>query len=164
MIDGFCVGGGLALATECDMRICTDRAQLGIPPSRLGIIYDYERIQVFVDLVGPAFTKELFCSGLRVTPQRALDMGLVNMVVKPGDLESEVYGLADEFAHNAPLSLREHKRIVNMLVRRNFQGSALTDKDIESMHEAQRAARDSHDANEGRVAFAEKRTPVFFGR
>ena len=43
MIDGFCVGGGLALATECDMRICTDRAQLGIPPSRLGIIYDYGR-------------------------------------------------------------------------------------------------------------------------
>ncbi|HJO83306.1 MAG: enoyl-CoA hydratase-related protein [SAR202 cluster bacterium] len=164
MIDGYCVGGGLALATECDMRICTDRAQLGIPPSRLGIIYDYERIQVFIDLVGPAFTKELFCSGLRINPQRALDMGLVNQVVKPEDLESEVYTLADEFAHNAPLSLREHKRIVNTLVRRNFQGSALTAKDIGSMHEAQRVARDSHDANEGRVAFAEKRTPVFLGR
>ena len=126
MIDGYCVGGGLALATECDIRIATDRAQLGIPPSRLGIIYDFERIQVFVDLVGPAFTKELFCSGLRVDARRALDMGLVNKVVAPEDLESEVYSLAGEFANNAPLSVRGHKRIINTLVSRRFEGAALT--------------------------------------
>ena len=164
MIDGYCVGGGLALATECDIRISTDRAQLGIPPSRLGIIYDYERIQVFIDLVGPAFTKELFCSSLRVDPQRALDMGLVNKVVAPDQLESEVYGLAKEFARNAPLSLKGHKRMINTLVARQHEGSKLNAQDIGEIHAAQQAARDSHDANEGRVAFAEKRDPVFIGR
>ena len=164
MIDGYCVGGGLALATECDIRIASDRAQLGIPPSRLGIIYDYERIQVFIDLIGPAFTKELFCSGLRVNAQRGLEMGLVNRVVRPEDLEDEVYRLAEEFASNAPLSVMGHKRVINTLVRRSFQGSALTESDVSDMRAAQLEARESRDANEGRVAFAEKRTPAFVGR
>ncbi|HBD82696.1 MAG TPA: hypothetical protein DC056_01645, partial [Dehalococcoidia bacterium] len=93
-------------------------------------MYDYERIQVFIDLVGPAFTKELFCSGLRVDPQRALDMGLVNKVVAPDQLESEVYGLAKEFARNAPLSLKGHKRMINTLVARQHEGSKLNAQDI----------------------------------
>ena len=54
-------------------------------------------------LVGPAFTKELFCSGWMVGAQRALDMGLVNMMVSPQELESEVDALAQEFVNNAPL-------------------------------------------------------------
>lgn len=164
MIDGYCVGGGLALATECDIRVSTDRAQLGIPPSRLGIIYDHERIQVFIDLVGPAFTKELFCSGLRVSAQRALEMGLVNMVVAPDQLETAVYGLAGEFARNAPLSLKGHKQVINTLVARQREGSNLNARDIATMRAAQQAARDSEDAREGRIAFAEKRDPVFVGR
>ncbi|MCH7652099.1 MAG: enoyl-CoA hydratase/isomerase family protein [Chloroflexi bacterium] len=164
MIQGFCVGGGLALATECDMRIAAEGSSLGIPPSRLGIIYDFERIQVFVDLIGPSFTKELFCSGRRVDARRALDMGLVNEVVGPDDLEAAVYGLAEEFATAAPLSLKGHKRIVNTLVSRRVEGSALSAADIEEMRQAQHQARQSEDANEGRVAFREKRQPVFKGR
>lgn len=164
MIQGYCVGGGLALATECDIRIASKGSQLGIPPSKLGIIYDFERIQVFIDLVGPAFTKELFCSGRRVSAERALDMGLVNEVVEPEDVESAAYGLAEEFAVTAPLSLKGHKAIVNTLVRRRNEGSALSATDIATMREAQSVARASDDATEGRVAFSEKRTPVFKGR
>lgn len=164
MIDGYCVGGGLALATECDVRVCTDRSQLGIPPSSLGIIYDYERIQVFIDLVGPAFTKELFCAGWMVSPSRALSMGLVNMVVSPEDLEPEVYSMARKFVDNAPLSVSGHKRAINTLVRSRREGAALSIDDVERMNEAQRVARDSDDAREGRRAFAEKRKPVYTGR
>ncbi|MCH8311050.1 MAG: enoyl-CoA hydratase, partial [Chloroflexi bacterium] len=119
---------------------------------------------IFIDLVGPAFTKELFCAGLRVDARRAMDMGLVNKVVSPDQLESEVYGLAKEFARNAPLSLRGHKRIINTLVARQHEGSKLNAQDIAEMHTAQQAARDSQDAKEGRVAFTEKRDPVFVGR
>ncbi len=164
MIQGFCVGGGLALATECDMRIAAVGSSLGIPPSRLGIIYDFERIQVFVDLIGPSSTKELFCSGRRVDAKRALDMGLVNEVVNQEDLETAVYGLAEEFATAAPLSLKGHKRIINNLIRSRIEGSALSAADIEEMRQAQAQARQSEDANEGRVAFSEKRQPVFKGR
>ena len=164
MIQGYCVGGGLALATECDIRIAGKGSQLGIPPSKLGIIYDFERIQVFIDLIGPSFTKELFCSGRRVSAERALDMGLVNEVVEPDELEAAAYGLAEEFAVTAPLSLKGHKALVNTLVQRRNEGSALTAADIEAMREAQSIARASEDAREGRVAFSEKRTPVFKGR
>jgi enoyl-CoA hydratase/carnithine racemase len=164
MIQGFCVGGGLALASECDMRIAAEGSSLGIPPSRLGTIYDFERIQVFVDLIGPSFTKELFCSGRRVSARRALDMGLVNEVVDAEELETAVYGLAEEFATAAPLSLMGHKRIVNTLIRRRIEGSALDAADIEEIRQAQRQARNSRDANEGRVAFSEKRQPLFKGR
>ena len=164
MIQGYCVGGGLALATECDIRIAAEGSRLGIPPSRLGIIYDFERIQVFIDLIGPAFTKELFCSGRMVSAERALDMGLVNEVVAPEELAKAAYGLAQEFAYTAPLSLKGHKHLINTLVQRRNEGSALTRADIEEMREAQRVARASEDANEGRVAFREKRKPVFIGR
>ena len=154
----------MALATECDIRIAAEGSKLGIPPSKLGIIYDFERIQVFIDLIGPAFTKELFCSGRMVSAERALDMGLANEVVSPQELESAIYGLAEEFAITAPLSLKGHKNIVNTLVQRRKEGSTLSEADISTMREAQRIARESDDAMEGRVAFREKRKPVFKGR
>ncbi len=164
MIYGYCVGGGLALATECDFRFASDAAQLGIPPSRLGIIYEYERIQVFLDLIGPSLTKELFCWGGRVDAERALRMGLVSKVVPASDLEAVTYQFAEEIADNAPLSVKGHKKIVNTLVQRRFEGCALTQADIDEMLEAQRVARASHDALEGRAAFREKRKPLFQGR
>ena len=133
MIQGYCVGGGLALATECDLRISADTGKLGIPPSKLGIIYDYDRVQGFIDIVGPAFTKELFCTGRTISAQRALVMGLVNEVVPVAELETAVYALAEEFAINAPLSLKGHKAIVNTLVQRRFDGAALTEADLTAM-------------------------------
>jgi enoyl-CoA hydratase/carnithine racemase len=164
MIQGYCVGGGLALATECDFRIASESSQLGIPPSKLGIIYDFERIQVFLDLVGPAFTKELFCTGRRVSARRALTMGLVNEVVAESELESTVYALANELAENAPMSVRGHKAVVNTLIRSRIEGAALSASDIAKMRETQRIARASEDAKEGPLAFREKRRPVFTGR
>ena len=164
MIQGYCVGGGLALASECDMRISADTGKLGIPPSKLGIIYEYDRIQTFIDLVGPSFAKELFCTGRTIDAQRALRMGLVNDVVPVEELHDTVYGLADELAINAPMSVRGHKHVVNTLVRSRIHGAELTAEDIAAMLEAQDAARQSEDANEGRVAFREKRKPVFKGR
>lgn len=164
MIRGYCVGGGLALATECDMRIAAEGSQLGIPPSKLGIIYDFERIQVFVDLVGPAFAKEFFCTGRRVSAERALRMGLVNDVVPADKLESAVYELANELAENAPMSVRGHKRVVNTLVKARVDGAAMTKEIVETLRETQRIAKASDDAKEGPLSFREKRTPVFKGR
>ncbi len=64
----------------------------------------------------------------------------------------------------APFSLKGHKGIVNTLIRRRIEGSALGPADIEEVRQARRQARQSEDANEGRVAFRERHRPVFKGR
>ncbi len=91
-------------------------------------------------------------------------MGLVNEIVPSEELGIAVYGLAEEFAIAAPLSLKGHKAVINMLMQRRNEGSALSGADIETMREAQRITRESEDAKEGRLAFREKRIPVFQGR
>ena len=72
--------------------------------------------------------------------------------------------MARKFVDNAPLSVSGHKRAINTLVRSRREGAALSIDDVERMNEAQRVARDSDDAREGRRAFAEKRKPVYTGR
>ncbi|MFC1935174.1 enoyl-CoA hydratase/isomerase family protein [Chloroflexota bacterium] len=76
MIYGFCIGTGLEMAVACDLRIAADSAQLGITPAKLGIVYNHDPIQAIVDLVGPAYAKELFYTGRLVDAQRAYTMSL----------------------------------------------------------------------------------------
>ncbi|MEP7301645.1 MAG: enoyl-CoA hydratase-related protein, partial [Caldimonas sp.] len=60
MIRGYCIGGGTAAAVCCDLRICTENARFGVPAARLGLGYGLNRAQPLVDLVGPAYAKEMF--------------------------------------------------------------------------------------------------------
>ena len=67
MIRGWCLGGGLAVALNCDMRICTEDSQFGVPAARLGIGYGAESLGQLVELCGPAVTKELMFTARRYT-------------------------------------------------------------------------------------------------
>ena len=60
MIRGYCIGGGTAAAVCCDLRICTENAKFGVPAAKLGLGYGLNRAQPLVDLVGPAYAKEMF--------------------------------------------------------------------------------------------------------
>src|SRR5207302_4899219 len=60
MIRGYCIGGGLGLAVCCDLRICTDNSKFGVPAAKLGLGYAYPGVKRLVNLVGPAFAKEIF--------------------------------------------------------------------------------------------------------
>jgi enoyl-CoA hydratase/carnithine racemase len=112
MIQGFCMGGGLALALDCDLRFCGSGAVFGIPAAKLGVGYGYDGIRRLTALVGPAFAKEIFFTGRRFDAAEAVAMGLVNRVVPDADLEAAVRGLAASIAANAPLTLRCVKGIV----------------------------------------------------
>ena len=158
MIRGYCIGGGVGLAICCDLRFCADGARFGIPAARLGLGYGIDGVGRLVDLVGPAFTKEIFFTARQFSAQEAAAMGLVNRVVPEAELERLVQDTADMIAGNAPLTVRSIKRIVDEVLA---DESA---RDIEACNRLVRACFDSQDYIEGRQAFVEKRKPVFVGR
>jgi enoyl-CoA hydratase/carnithine racemase len=158
MIRGYCIGGGVAVAICCDLRICTKESSFGIPAAKLGLGYAFDKVRQLSDVVGPAFTKEIFFSGKRFTAEEAADMGLVNRVVSDNELEGFVREYAETIAGNAPLTVASIKKIVNEIVKDP------DDRDIATCDAMVKACFDSQDYIEGRRAFMEKRKPSFTGK
>ena len=158
MIRGFAMGGGLLTALRADLRIAADGSQFGIPAARLGLGYGYGGVRVLVDLVGPGVASEILLTGGRFDAQRALEMGLVNRVVPPEELEPTVREMAATIADNAPLTVRALKATIREAVR------DAGDRDMERVEDLIARCFSSQDYIEGRRAFMEKRRPQFQGR
>lgn len=158
MIRGYCIGGGVAVAICCDIRICTDNSSFGIPAAKLGLGYAFDKVRQLSDLVGPAFTKEIFFTGKRFTADEAASMGLVNRVVSDNELDKFVKEYAETIAGNAPMTVASIKKIVGEIVKDE------TERDVEICDAMVKACFDSEDYIEGRRAFMEKRKPNFIGK
>lgn len=104
MIRGYCIGGGMALAMCCNMRIATDTSKFGIPAAKLGLGYGFKGIKRLVDVVGPSFAKEIFYTARQFTAAEAMAMGLINRAVADETLESYVADLTAAMAVNAVAS------------------------------------------------------------
>jgi enoyl-CoA hydratase/carnithine racemase len=157
MIRGYCIGGGMGLATCCDIRICTEASTFAVPAAKLGLGYGYSGLKRLVDVVGPSFAMEIFYTARQVTAAEALTMGLVNRVVPDGELENYVKSYAETIAGNAPLTIKAVKAVVSEMMRDESK------RDLTRAAAAVDACFKSSDYEEGRKAFMEKRKPVFTG-
>jgi enoyl-CoA hydratase/carnithine racemase len=159
MIRGYCIGGGMGLATCCDIRVCTEGSKFGVPAAKLGLGYGYPGLKRLVDIVGPSFAMEIFYTARQFTAADAQMMGLVNRVVPdaPGEIEKYVKDYADTIAGNAPLTIKAVKATVAQVMKEDSK------RDIASSQALVEACFRSNDYQEGRKAFMEKRKPVFTG-
>lgn len=158
LIEGFCIGGGVSVALSCDLRIAAESARFGVPAARLGLGYELPGVRKLVQVVGPAFAKEIFFTARQFSAAEALAMGLVNRTVPDAELERYVDDYAATIAANAPLTVASIKTIVaETLKDESARDEALCDRVVA-------ACFGSDDYVEGRRAFMEKRPPAFKGR
>lgn len=157
MIEGFCIGGGLGVALACDLRFASAGSQFAVPAARLGLGYDAQGVRKMIDVVGPAFTKEIFFSARRFSDQEALAMGLINRVYAVDGLEEAVRSSAAAMAANAPLTLAAVKTVVGELLKNE------SSRDDHLCAQVVARCFASADYVEGRQAFMERREPRFTG-
>jgi len=158
-INGHAIGGGLELALTADIRVAARGVKLGMPPAKLGLIYSHTGLKRFVEVCGVAHTSELFYTGRNIDSERGAEIGLVNHVVEPGELEQRTLSMAAEIAANAPLSQSGNKRILRVL-----RAGPLTPEQERELVELRESCFRSEDFREGVRAFGEKRAPVWQGR
>lgn len=158
LITGFCMGGGFMLAAHCDIRIAASNARFGMPVARLGALITYAEMQRFVDIIGVSATTDLLLTGRMVNASEAQVIGLCTHVYPLDAIEQTVYEIARRMTQLSPLSQRDHKAMLQTLLRT----PKLSDLSHDDLALAD-AIFDSSDYAEGTRAFLEKRDPRFSG-
>ncbi|MBI5257936.1 MAG: enoyl-CoA hydratase/isomerase family protein [Burkholderiales bacterium] len=158
LVQGFCIGGGLAIALNADLRFATPGSRFGIPAARLGLGYEYAGVATLARLVGPSTAKDMLFSARQLGADEALRVGLVNAVVDDTEIEAHVRDYAARVAANAPLTVQAAKAALRVFERYADSAGAA---EIATLVDR---CFDSEDYREGRRAFLEKRTPRFQGR
>jgi enoyl-CoA hydratase len=157
MIRGYCIGGGVGLAACCDLRIASDNSRFAVPAAKLGLGYSFGGLKRLIDVVGPAFAKEIFFTARQFDAEEARVMGFVNRIVPETELESYVKSYAETIAANAPLTVKAAKYIANKVMRDESK------RNLARCAELVEQCFTSKDYTEGRRAFMEKRKPAFTG-
>lgn len=159
MVRGYCVGGGLELASCTDIRVASEGSKFGVPVQRIGVVAGYQEVRRILRIAGLSAAAYLIYSGRLIGHEEALRCGLVTAVVPVQQLEEETYRLAGEVALGSPVAHADHKAIVRKV---------LGDPGLATLSEEERALQfrifDSKDFREGTRAFTEKRPPRFEGR
>jgi enoyl-CoA hydratase/carnithine racemase len=131
-IDGWCIGGGLLLATACDLRLASDEARFSIPEVDLGIPLTWGGIPRLVREIGPALTKELVLTCRVFDAAEGKSIGFLNRVLPRAELQSTVADLARSLAAKASFPLLATKRHVNA-VTEQMVGTARSWGDADSL-------------------------------
>lgn len=157
MIHGPCIGGGMEIACQCDLRISGSSGRFGVPINRLGFAIAYDELAALLPLVGRAVALEILVEGRVWNADEACRKGLVTRVVPDEGLEEECSAVALRVAEGEPMVNRRHKQFVRRLTPRP---APLTEAEIEENF----AYFATEDYRTGMQAFREKKRPRFKGR
>ncbi|MFT7653888.1 MAG: enoyl-CoA hydratase [Limisphaerales bacterium] len=158
LIEGYCIGGGLATALAADIRFATPDSKFGIPAAKLGLGYEYEGLAKLARVVGPSSARDIMFSARFMEANEAKDMGLVNSIHSRETVEQECISYALRVAGNAPLTVKAAKAALDAW---EAGGDREQVNQVRAMIDE---CFNSDDYKEGRKAFAEKRPPLFQGR
>jgi enoyl-CoA hydratase/carnithine racemase len=156
LIRGACVGGGLEIASQCDLRICGASSKFGVPIKNLGLVVAYDEMAGLIALAGRAVALEILLEGRVFDAQEAAAKGLVSRVVPDDKVEEEAYAAARRIAEGAPLVARWHKKFA----RRLADPRPLSEEEYDESY----ACFETEDYREGVEAFLAKRKPRFEGK
>ena len=117
MIRGNCVGGGVSIATACDIRIAADDSIYGITPSKLGIVYPTNALERAVRILGASATKHLMYTGELIDAERALRIGLIDELLPVDGLQARVDSLVATILERSALTQVASKAMIDEVVR-----------------------------------------------
>ena len=156
-VNGACAGGSLGLACAADIRVASERAVFVTAFLIAGVSGDFGGTWGLSRAVGPGLARELYLTSRRLDAEAALRMGLVSYVFPADDLVERAHELAVELAAKPPLAVRAVKENFNSL-----PASLSEVLDFEARRHVE--CTNTDDATEARLAFLEKRPPVFHSR
>ncbi|MEL6698224.1 MAG: enoyl-CoA hydratase-related protein [Bacteroidota bacterium] len=157
-LNGVAAGAGASLALACDYVVASEKVKMVWAFVNIGLVLDSGSSWFLPRLVGHRKAFELATLGEKITAAQALEMGLVNEVVAPEDLDARVEEIAGKYAASAPRALALMKRMLN----RSFESSL--DQMLEVERQSQEIAGSTEDYKEGVNAFLEKREAQFQGK
>ena len=155
-INGFALGGGLELAMCCHIRIAADTAKMGLPEVTLGLIPGYGGTQRLTQLVGKGKAMELIMTADMITAEDALQIGLVNNIVKAEELLIKAEEVLNKILLRAPLAIASAIKSINAFANPDENGYQIEISEFAGCF-------NTSDLKEGVAAFLEKRKPVFTG-
>jgi enoyl-CoA hydratase len=158
LINGFALGGGLELAESCMLRVAVSSAKLGHPEVRIGAVAGWGGTTRLPRLIGKGRAAELLLTGKMISAEKALEMGLVNLVVDRGKLQSEGEKLMKEILNNAPVSVNFTWEAIHRGLNLPLEESAKLGADYFGL------IASTEDFKEGTEAFLNKKKPSYKGK
>lgn len=156
-IEGWCVGGGVALSVATDLRVMGKNAELYVPEIERGLNMSWGSVPRITNLIGPAKAKRLIILAEKCPAERALDWGLADWLSEDITTMEKAMEVATRAASMPPVAVRMCKQDINAYA------NALAGVASHADHDQFTLAQSSDDADEGISAFLEKRAPIFTG-
>lgn len=157
-INGYCLGGGLEIALQSDIRIASNNARFGLTEPVIGSIPAVGGVPLLIRAIPSSVAMHMLLTGEQISAQRAYEVGLVSMLCTPEDLQASAFELAVKIARNGPLAVKMIKRLADDSANMPLTEAIRLNEVYWGM------LRDTEDRIEGRKAFAQKRQPTFRGK